>query len=207
MAKISWLSIIVFLWLSVLVSETAMVKIHRAIPRNTKPTGTDDSSWFGFEPCKFLPDLSNIFVKKEAWLYSIPATILVGMCGIFPLLVIPVEAGHALREGGELFCVLWRNNFSVRARIWYDLLVKSCHGFSSIGNPEPHNTVTFYNKFAFLMVFLELETKKTSIYNKIAIIISHTCQLILEETDRSWQKHNGWKIFISCFLMNIALCP
>ena len=106
MAKISGLSILIFLWLLVLVSETAMVKIHRAIPRNAKPTRADDStSWLGFEPCKFLPDLSNIFAKKEAWLYSIPATILVGMCGIFPLLVIPVEAGHALREGGELFCV------------------------------------------------------------------------------------------------------
>lgn len=81
-----------------------MVNIHRAIPRNAKPARADDSSWFGFEPCKFLPDLSKIFVKKEAWLYSIPATILVGMCGIFPLLVIPVEAGHALREGGESFC-------------------------------------------------------------------------------------------------------
>ena len=104
MAKISWLSILVFLSLSALVSETAMVNIHRAIPRNAKATRADDSSWFGFEPCKFLPDLSKIFVKKEAWLYSIPATILVGMCGIFPLLVIPVEAGHALREGGELFC-------------------------------------------------------------------------------------------------------
>ena len=87
-----------------------MVKIHRAIPRNAKPTRADDSSWFGFEPCKFLPDLSNIFVKKEAWLYSIPATILVGMCGIFPLLVIPVEAGHALREGGELFCALAKSS-------------------------------------------------------------------------------------------------
>ena len=111
-----------------------MVKIHRAIPRNAKPTRADDSSWFGFEPCKFLPDLSNIFEKKEAWLYSIPATILVGMCGIFPLLVIPVEAGHALREGGELLCVLRRNNFSVRARIRYDIWVKNCHGISPIGN-------------------------------------------------------------------------
>ena len=88
-----------------------MVKIHRAIPRNAKPTVADDSSWFGFEPCKFLPDFSNIFVKKEAWLYSIPATILVGMCGIFPLLVIPVEAGHALREGGELFCVFAKRKY------------------------------------------------------------------------------------------------
>lgn len=77
-----------------------MVKIHRAVPRNAKQTRADsDLSWFGFEPCKFLPDLSKMFVKKEAWLYSIPATILVGMCGIFPLLVFPVEAGQALREG------------------------------------------------------------------------------------------------------------
>lgn len=101
MARVSWLSIIIFLWLAVVISETAG-KIHRAVPRNTKPTrGETDSSWLSFEPCKFLPDLSKIFVKKEAWLYSIPATILVGMCGIFPLLVIPVEAGHALREGGK----------------------------------------------------------------------------------------------------------
>lgn len=84
-----------------------MVKIHRAVPRNAKQTRADsDLSWFGFEPCKFLPDLTKMFVKKEAWLYSIPATILVGMCGIFPLLVIPVEAGQALREGGELLVKL-----------------------------------------------------------------------------------------------------
>ena len=101
MARSSWLSVIFFLWLSVFVLETAG-KIHRAVPRNAKPTPAEtNSSWFSFEPCKFLPDLSTIFVKKEAWLYSIPATILVGMCGIFPLLVIPVEAGHALREGGK----------------------------------------------------------------------------------------------------------
>lgn len=100
MAKTYWIFILLFLWLSILVSETALVKIHRAVPRNFKPTRTEtDTIWFGFEPCKFLPDFSKIFVKKEAWLYSIPATILVGLCGIFPLLVIPVEAGHALREG------------------------------------------------------------------------------------------------------------
>lgn len=103
MAKTYWIFILLFLWLSILVSETALVKIHRAVPRNFKPTRTEtDTIWFGFEPCKFLPDFSKIFVKKEAWLYSIPATILVGLCGIFPLLVIPVEAGHALREGGKL---------------------------------------------------------------------------------------------------------
>lgn len=102
MAKISWILVLIFLWLSVFVSDTAMVKIHRAIPRNSKLTRAEqEPSWLGFEPCKFLPDLSTIFINKEAWLYSIPATILVGLCGIFPLLVIPVEAGHALREGGK----------------------------------------------------------------------------------------------------------
>ena len=104
MAKSSLIHVLLFLWLSVFAYDTASVKIHRAIPRNSKATrGETEESWFGFEPCKFLPDLSTIFINKEAWLYSIPATILVGLCGIFPLLVIPVEAGHALREGGEKF--------------------------------------------------------------------------------------------------------
>ena len=104
-----------------------MVKIHRAIPRNSKPARTDtEASWFGFEPCKFLPDLSKIFVKKEAWLYSIPATILVGLCGIFPLLVIPVEAGHALREGGKLilFFEILHAHDLMPSCIWGEC----CHG-------------------------------------------------------------------------------
>ena len=89
--------------------ETSLVKIHRAYPRSSKAkfestarTMTNDRDYF-FSLCRYLPDLSKIFIKKEAWFYSIPATLLVGMCGIFPLLVIPVESGRALREGGEIF--------------------------------------------------------------------------------------------------------
>lgn len=44
----------------------------------------------------------------ETWIYSIGGAILVGLSGIFPLLVIPIEAGPALRHGGELapfYCV------------------------------------------------------------------------------------------------------
>ena len=37
----------------------------------------------------------------ETWVYSIIAAILIGLSGIFPLLVIPLESGKALREGGE----------------------------------------------------------------------------------------------------------
>ena len=90
--------------------ETNLVKIHRAYPRlaktkfesSTSRTPNNDQNYFP-SFCDYLPDLSKIFIKKEAWFYSIPATLLVGMCGIFPLVVIPVESGHALREGGEIF--------------------------------------------------------------------------------------------------------
>ena len=101
MATSSLISGFLILWLSVLVSETAMVKIHRTGPRSVI-TQTDNESWCGFELCKHLPDISKVFAKKEAWLYSIPATILVGMAGVLPLLVISVEAGHSLREGGRI---------------------------------------------------------------------------------------------------------
>ena len=104
MATISWISALLVLWLSVLVSETAMVKIHRVGPGSLTATQAETANWCSFEPCKYLPDLSKIFAKKEAWLYSIPATILVGLAGVFPLLVISVEAGHSLREGGRLRC-------------------------------------------------------------------------------------------------------
>jgi len=39
--------------------------------------------------------------RVEVWTYSVIASALVGLSGIFPLLVIPLEAGEALRRGGE----------------------------------------------------------------------------------------------------------
>ena len=38
--------------------------------------------------------------SKEAWIYSIVSSALVGLSGIFPLLVIPLESGEALKHGG-----------------------------------------------------------------------------------------------------------
>ena len=35
------------------------------------------------------------------WIYSLISAGLVGLSGIFPLLVIPLEAGQALKKGGE----------------------------------------------------------------------------------------------------------
>lgn len=101
MATISLISGLLMLWLSVLVSETAKVQIHRTGSRSVV-TPTDNESWCNFELCEYLPDISKVFSKKEAWLYSISGTILVGMAGVLPLLVISVEAGHSLREGGRI---------------------------------------------------------------------------------------------------------
>ena len=37
----------------------------------------------------------------EIWMFSIIGTVLVGLSGLFPLLVIPLESGPALKHGGE----------------------------------------------------------------------------------------------------------
>jgi len=42
--------------------------------------------------------------RIEIWACSVIASALVGLSGIFPLLVIPLETGEALRSGGE--CIL-----------------------------------------------------------------------------------------------------
>ena len=39
--------------------------------------------------------------RIEIWTCSIVASAIVGLSGIFPLLVIPLETGEALRRGGE----------------------------------------------------------------------------------------------------------
>jgi len=43
----------------------------------------------------------DMFERYEVWCYSIGGAILVGLSGIFPLLVIPIEAGPALKRGGK----------------------------------------------------------------------------------------------------------
>ena len=66
-------------------------KIHRASPR---PASYSNGPFSEEIPA----DLSSDY---NPWFYAIIGTLLVGLTGIFPLLVIPVEAGHKLREGGN----------------------------------------------------------------------------------------------------------
>ena len=82
----------------VICSVEAAGKIHRAGPRPILKNGVNT--------VEFPGDLSPDY---NPWFYALFGTLLVGLTGIFPLLVIPVEAGHKLREGGiinEPQCVL-----------------------------------------------------------------------------------------------------
>lgn len=47
-----------------------------------------------------MDDFYAVFPDYNPWFYAILGTLLVGLTGILPVLVIPVEAGHKLREGG-----------------------------------------------------------------------------------------------------------
>ena len=74
------------------VAVDAAGKIHRAGPRPVSKNGASADEVSG---------------DYNPWLYSLFGTLLVGLTGIFPLLVIPVEAGHKLREGGKyVLCIL-----------------------------------------------------------------------------------------------------
>ena len=72
----------------VICSVEAAGKIHRAGPRPIFKNGVNT--------VEFPGDLS---LDYNPWFYALCGTLLVGLAGIFPLLVIPVEAGHKLREG------------------------------------------------------------------------------------------------------------
>lgn len=42
-----------------------------------------------------------VWNRRKAWCCSICASFLIGLSGIFPLLVIPLEAGPSLKHGGK----------------------------------------------------------------------------------------------------------
>ena len=43
------------------------------------------------------------FGTYDVWIYSIVGAILVGLSGILPLLILPIEVGPSLKHGGKCF--------------------------------------------------------------------------------------------------------
>lgn len=66
--------------------------------------------------------------RIEIWACSVLASALVGLSGIFPLLVIPLEAGEALRRGGK--CIL---NVIFLKLACYSISYSCSHTFISEG--------------------------------------------------------------------------
>jgi hypothetical protein len=101
----------------------ATCQIHRAKPIKTKPGAAQVLP--RFPPGAFVdhdeevklpdsdpdPEVSEnvtawLVHSRETWIYSMVSAMLVGLSGIFPLLVIPLETGKNLHRGGKLFHTL-----------------------------------------------------------------------------------------------------
>ena len=79
----------------VLLIDVTYQEIHRA-KSNAQKSGVKQLN-FGY-----VNDSQNVMeINLEVWAYSVTAAILVGLSGIFPLLVIPMESGPALKHGGK----------------------------------------------------------------------------------------------------------
>ena len=108
MKSLSRLILVVLMCL--LVVGLVQSEIHRAKtlrpksgPKNGVRGSVEESteegaSWSADHP----HNLEKTGHASETWLYSIISAILVGLSGIFPLLVVPLEAGASLKKGGKL---------------------------------------------------------------------------------------------------------
>lgn len=112
-------------------------EIHRAKSphiksngRNTRTTSAESNVANNFE--ERSNSNSNIMDGErnmsEVWIFSVCGSIAVGLSGIFPLLIIPIEAGPALKHGGKLLSQRYQiTNRCQQSGTWGDLYrVKSC---------------------------------------------------------------------------------
>lgn len=130
MDKLSYIWVNSFICL-ILVSLT-YCEIHRA-KINSKNAGkrTDTSYVAESDSVEVNENDTLTFINKmerntvgsvsEVWFYSIGGSMLVGLSGIFPLLVIPIEAGPSLKHGGEKLCLSPLYQPFYRVLMKYDL--------------------------------------------------------------------------------------
>ena len=91
------------------ISALATAEIHRAKQvQKTKPVKSATLNEHEDSDYAFDSDLSKAGGhSRETWIYSLISATLVGLSGIFPLVVIPLEAGKGLKKGGEWCWSLW----------------------------------------------------------------------------------------------------
>ena len=126
MAFYRWTSI--GLIILVLVIDVTRQEIHRTKPAHQKfaaiKSGREDYVAAAAESDKSFEVMSEF--NWEIWTYSVIAASLVGLSGIFPLLVIPMEAGPALKHGGK-------NNGETKILLQVSAFVKFWVGYETQG--------------------------------------------------------------------------
>ena len=75
--------------------------IHRA-KNAKKTTSSRHPPLHNPRPSPQNMELSAGGHSRETWVYATISAMLVGLSGIFPLVVIPIESGKTLRKGGKL---------------------------------------------------------------------------------------------------------
>ena len=90
----AWINrVAIFVALLLLVAATS-AEIHRA---KTKPKLSSQNRHTNSAHESTTPEGHS----RETWIMTVISALLVGLSGIFPLLVIPLETGKALKKGGE----------------------------------------------------------------------------------------------------------
>ncbi|XP_066278017.1 zinc transporter ZIP13-like [Branchiostoma lanceolatum] len=102
---------------------------------------------------------------ENVWLYSFLGSVAVGMCGVFPLLVIPLEAGPALRKGAHAGRLKLMLSFAVGALLGDVFLHLLPEAWMHRGDPgkdkHGHNWVGLWT-IAGIMSFLIMEKTFTN---------------------------------------------
>lgn len=105
--KPSWALATVFVSITLVVLTSRCVSSNQKMTQTAMGHSTDAAAGPGHSLLEDLLGfqlLAELFASEQAevWLYSLAGSVVVGLSGIFPLLVIPIEAGAALKtEGGK----------------------------------------------------------------------------------------------------------
>uniref|UniRef100_A0A672JX41 Zinc transporter ZIP13 n=1 Tax=Sinocyclocheilus grahami TaxID=75366 RepID=A0A672JX41_SINGR len=97
---------------------------------------------------KDLLDLDELFSidNLDVWFYSLLGSIAIGLSGIFPLLVIPIEAGTTLKTEGKSNLFLHLLSFAIGSLlgdVFLHLLPEAWAYTSSPGENSPIIYITF----------------------------------------------------------------
>ncbi|XP_078668398.1 zinc transporter ZIP13-like [Branchiostoma floridae x Branchiostoma belcheri] len=128
-------------------------EIHRAKPQRPQRAQLESTR-------QDLSESEDGGRPEHVWLYSFLGSVAVGMCGVFPLLVIPLEAGPALRKGAHAGRLKLMLSFAVGALLGDVFLHLLPEAWLHRGDPgeekHGHNWVGLWT-IAGIMSFLIME--------------------------------------------------